>query len=317
MEFRKKLKHFLARRRSYPDEEDYIDTFFKKQAMEFDRVVQPALPSQFFQQINKPSGSTNHQVQQINKPFKNDLELIGSSFSDDPQRKFALMAQAAYFEANQTNVDKFIKDNKSLYGFKLDTELSSQKNSVFFNPNTGETVISFKGTNPKNAEDLWDDLAILGGFETQTSRFKGADKLYNTVEQKYGKDRLKIVGHSLGGSAAMFVGEKHDVETHSYNPGISYRASFQMHMNNKNASFVYTTTGDPVSILRDVNIDPHRTFISVHQTNLLDSHSINNFIDEHNSKTIEDIAGFWGGYKKQLKEPIETPGEIIILHTDR
>ena len=306
MEFRKKLKHFKARRRSYPDEEDYIETFFKKQAMEFDRdnipLVQPTLPSQFFQQKNKP--------------FKNDLELIGSSFSDDPQRKFALLAQASYLESNQKDVDRFIKNNKALYGFKLDTELSSQKNSVFFNPNTGETVLSFKGTNPKNAEDLWDDLAIAGGFETHTSRFKGADKLYNTVEQKYGKDRLKIVGHSLGGSAAMFVGEKHDVETHSYNPGISYRSAFQMHMNNKNASFVYTTRGDPVSILRDVNIDPHRTFIPVHQTNLLDSHSVNNFIDEHNSKTIEDIAGF-GVFRNQLKEPIETPGEIIILHTDK
>ena len=79
---------------------------------------------------------------------------------------------------------------------------------------------------------------------------------------------------------------------------------------------MYTTRGDPVSILRDSNIDPHRTFIPVHQTNLLDSHSINNFIDKHNSKTIEDIAGF-GVFENQLKEPIETPGEIIILHTDK
>jgi hypothetical protein len=170
--------------------------------MEFDMdnipLVQPTLPSEFFQQRLKP--------------FESDLELIGSSFSDDPQRKFALMAQAAYLESNQKAVGKFIKDNKSLYGFKLDTQLSSHKNSVFFNPNSGETVISFKGTNPKNVEDLWDDLAIVGGFETHTSRFKGADKLYDAVEQKYGKDRLKIVGHSLGGSAAMFAGEKHDVD---------------------------------------------------------------------------------------------------------
>jgi hypothetical protein len=227
------------------------------------------------------------------------------------------MAQAAYLEANQTDVDKFIKDNESLYGFKLDTELSSQKNSVFFNPNSGEIVISFKGTNPKNVEDLWDDLAIVGGFETHASRFKGADKLYVTVEQKYGKDRLKIVGHSLGGSAAMFVGEKHDIETHSYNPGISYRSASQTHLKNKNASYVYTTRGDPVSILRDINIDPHRTFIPVHQTNLLDSHSINNFIDKHNSKTIEDIAGF-GVFENKLKEPpIKTPIEINILHSDK
>jgi hypothetical protein len=163
MEFRKRLKYFKARRRSHLDEEDYIITFFKKQANEFDSVVQP-ISSQFFQKQEK------------NKPFKSDLELIGSSFSHDPQRKFALMAQAAYLEANQTDVDKFIENNKSLYGFKLDTELSSQKNSVFYNPNTGETVLSFKGTNPKNAEDLWDDLAIIAGVETHTSRFKGVDK---------------------------------------------------------------------------------------------------------------------------------------------
>jgi hypothetical protein len=232
--------------------------FFLNEAMEFDRVniplVQPTMPSGFFQQRSKP--------------FESDLELIGSSFSADPQRKFALLAQASYLEANQNDVSKLIKDNNSLYGFKLDVELSSQKNSVFFNPHCAEVVISFKGTNPKNVEDLWDDLAIVGGVETHTSRFKGAEKLYDAVELKYGRERIKIVGHSLGGSAAMFMGEKNDVETHSYNPGISYQSASQTHINNKNAYFVYTTRGDPVSILRDINIDPHRTYIPVHQTNL-------------------------------------------------
>ena len=112
----------------------------------------------------------------------------------------------------------------------------------------------------------------------------------------------------------MFVGEKHDIETHSYNPGISYRSASQTHINNKNASFVYTTRGDPVSVLRDVNIDPHRTFIPVHQTNLLDSHSINNFIDENSSKTIEDIAGF---KSTSPEPPIKPSVEIIILHSGK
>jgi hypothetical protein len=88
----------------------------------------------------------------------------------------------------------------------------------------------------------------------------------------------------------MFIGEKHDVETHSYNPGISYRSAFQSHKHNVNKSYVYTTESDPVSILRYASIDPHRTFVDVRQKDVIDPHSIDNFIKDHDKKTLQDVA---------------------------
>ena len=88
----------------------------------------------------------------------------------------------------------------------------------------------------------------------------------------------------------MFIGEKHDVETHSYNPGISYRSAFQSHKNNVDRSYVYTTESDPVSILRYANIDSHRTFVDVRQKDVIDPHSIDNFIKKHGTTTLQDVA---------------------------
>ena len=227
-----------------------------------------------------------------NIPDGGKLGLIDTSVSRDPQKKYALLAQAAYMEGDKDKIGELLKQNKSLYGFKLDESLSSQKNSVFVNPNSGEVVISYKGTNPVNMEDLWDDFNIILGTETHTSRFNNADKLYKDVESKYGKDKLRIVGHSLGASVGMYIGEKHDVETHSFNPGISYRSAFQSHKNNVNKSYVYTTESDPVSILRYANTDSHRTFVDVRQKDVIDPHSIDNFIKKHDKTTLQDVSDF-------------------------
>ena len=227
-----------------------------------------------------------------NRPDGAKLGLIDTTVSSNPQKKYALLAQASYLEGDKDKIDKLIQQNKDLYGFKLDESLSSQKNSVFVNPNSGEVVISYKGTNPVNMEDLWDDFNIILGTETHTSRFNNADKLYKDVESKYGKDKLRIVGHSLGASVGMYIGEKHDVETHSFNPGISYRSAFQSHKNNVNKSYVYTTESDPVSILRYANTDSHRTFVDVRQKDVIDPHSIDNFIKKHDKTTLQDVSDF-------------------------
>ena len=249
-----------------------------------------------FEEIEKTvSRRPNHNMLTLhtkNRPDGAKLGLIASSDSSNSQKKYALLAQASYLEGDKDKIDELLIQNNILYGFKLDTSLSSQKESVFVNPNSGEVVISYKGTNPVNMENLWDDFNIILGTETHTSRFNNAEQLYKDVESKYGKDKLRITGHSLGASVAMYIGEKHDVETHAYNPGISYRSAFQSHKNNTNKSYVYTTSTDPVSILRYANTDAHRTFVNVRQKDVIDPHSIDNFIKKHDTKTIQDVGDF-------------------------
>jgi len=206
------------------------------------------------------------------------------------QQKYALLAQAAYAEGNQTQINKLFSKAPTILGhFKLDQDLSTKKNSVFVNSNTGEVVISYKGTNPTDFEDLYDDFEIIRSQENSTSRFKKAEELYQKVESVYGKENVKIVGHSLGGSVGMFVGEKYNVESHLYNPGISAMRAFQSHRNNTHKAFVYHTGHDPVSVGIHLNHDSNREIIQVSQKDTIDPHGIDNFWKPKTHRTLEDI----------------------------
>ena len=100
----------------------------------------------------------------------------------ETQQKYALLARASYFEGDEEQITSFFSGVPKLNYFKLDKEVSSQKNSVFVNSNTGEVVISYKGTNPTNFEDLYDDVQIVRSQENNTSRFRKAENLFKTVQ---------------------------------------------------------------------------------------------------------------------------------------
>ena len=89
------------------------------------------------------------------------------------------------------------------YGYKLDTELSSRENKVFYNPYSNKMVFSVAGTNPLSARDLATDayLAFLGRAGLiQTSRFKEAETTLNKARQKYKGSKKVLISHSLGSS---------------------------------------------------------------------------------------------------------------------
>jgi len=212
----------------------------------------------------------------------------------ETQQKYALLARASYLEGDKDKVKKLFDNFQLLKDFYLDEDLSSKKNSVFVNERTQEVVVSYKGTNPTNFEDLYDDAMIAALFENEnkTKRFREANELYDRVKSKYGENNtIKITGHSLGGSIAMYVGESNDVETHSFNAGISgMRALENDHQNNKQKSYVYRTRYDPVSAGAYVNRDQNRVIVSVEQKDAFDPHSIDNFFKtEQATRTFEDI----------------------------
>ena len=109
------------------------------------------------------------------------------------QKKYALLAGASYQYVHPDEVKKlFDRMPNELGGFELDKDLSSKKNSVYVDKNTGEVVISYRGTSTHNSEDIYDDAFILNPFlkEESTHRFKEADELYKTVASKYGKENI-------------------------------------------------------------------------------------------------------------------------------
>ena len=129
-----------------------------------------------------------------------------------------------------------------LKGFELDKELSTLDDAVLHNATTGETVISFRGT----TSNIKETKAFLKDWEVNskimfnpksaenTRRLKNAFSNTENVIAKYGKDNVKVVGHSQGGYVSSSVAQKLDIEGYHYNPAISVR---QINQNKKGMFF--------------------------------------------------------------------------------
>ncbi|CAL6278255.1 unnamed protein product [Bathycoccus prasinos] len=175
------------------------------------------------------------------------LEGVESTTESVSQHKYSRLAQSSYdyfnSKGNADLVNKNLKNPKyshidDLNGFELDKELSTLDDAVLHNKLTGETVISFRGT----TSNIKETKAFLKDWEVNskimfnpksaenTRRMKNAFSNTENVISKYGKENLKVVGHSQGGYVSSSIAQKLDLEGHHYNPAISVR---QINQNKK------------------------------------------------------------------------------------
>ena len=167
-------------------------------------------------------------------------------------QEYAILANSAYKPADD--------DRHEAHGYVLDPELSNRNRKLFYHPETGKAVMSFRGTNPKNIKDLTTDAMIALGMSHWTDRFRNARKATQAAVAKYGKENVVVTGHSLGGSQALYVNAKERVEAHAFNPGVSplekspFKAAFGFVMSKlfksrqtKPNATIYTTGTDPIS----------------------------------------------------------------------
>ncbi|CAL6416681.1 unnamed protein product [Bathycoccus prasinos] len=183
------------------------------------------------------------------------LEGVESTTESVSQHKYSRLAQSSYdyfnSKGNADLVNTNLKNPKyshinDLNGFELDKELSTLDDAVLHNKLTGETVISFRGT----TSNIKETKAFLKDWEVNskimfnpksaenTRRMKNAFSNTENVISKYGKDNLKVVGHSQGGYVSSSVAQKLDLEGHHYNPAISVR---QINQNKKGMFFKNTS----------------------------------------------------------------------------
>ena len=229
------------------------------------------------------------------------LEGVESTTEEVAQHKYSRLAQSSYDYFNSKGdadlVNKNLKNPKyshveDLKGFELDKELSTLDDAVLHNATTGETVISFRGTtsNIKETKAFLKDWEINSKImfnpksAENTRRLKNAFANTENVIGKYGKDNLKVVGHSQGGYVSSSVAQKLDIEGFHYNPAISVRQINQnrkgMFFRNTSKQSIYKTHTDFASPLaydrnirknfrvKAVNYNPEITerspFVSTH-----------------------------------------------------
>ncbi|CAL6321722.1 unnamed protein product [Bathycoccus prasinos] len=149
------------------------------------------------------------------------LKGVESTTESVAQHKYSRLAQnlknPKYSHINDLNVLSWIRNWSTL------------DDAVLHNKLTGETVISFRGT----TSTIKETKAFLKDWEVNskimfnpksaenTRRMKNAFSNTENVISKYGKDNLKVVGHSQGGRLIF-----RRAKTVNYNPEITERSPF-------------------------------------------------------------------------------------------
>lgn len=97
-------------------------------------------------------------------------------------------------------------------GYVYDYELSNMENKVFFNPDTKQSHIAYRGST--RVKDWVGNVKLGLGFEDKD--IEQRVNLAGKVKEKYGTSP-STYGHSRGSVAAEKAGEKYGGKTYTYN----------------------------------------------------------------------------------------------------
>jgi hypothetical protein len=139
---------------------------------------------------------------------------------------------------------------KQVKGYTIDKSLSTPDRTAYVD-SEGNLVMAFRGTDLKNKNNTWRDLgtdALVGlGLQKLSSRYKNQQKGLDSAIEKYGKDKVRTTGHSLGGALATTVGARRGVKSSSFNQAVGI-GDVVRNRTYTNAT-AYRTKNDPVSLL--------------------------------------------------------------------
>jgi len=127
----------------------------------------------------------------------------------------AKLAKSAYFDNDRAlTMAKEVDPD-----FELDPEYSATHYKTYVNKKTNKVYSAFRGTDPKDNDDHEANTLHLIGAGAYSKRFKKGHQVVKGLVNKYTKDNVAVVGHSLGGNIASAVSKKHDIEATTFSRG--------------------------------------------------------------------------------------------------
>jgi hypothetical protein len=212
------------------------------------------------------------------------------------QNKYAIMSDIAYqnnSEERENVLNQYYPDKH----WALDDLLSHDQAVVLKNKKTGEAVVSVRGTDvnskKRRLNDLIADVGIFFGIDKYSDRNKRIENIVDQAIQKYGKDNIRLTGHSLGGKLAQNAAEKYNLPAYLYNVGstpVMWKSQIikslycKISKNCGDDKILHFNTNNPL----EGNIDPvsisqtvlgNLTNVYVKPKNNLNAHTLHNFID--------------------------------------
>lgn len=148
----------------------------------------------------------------------------------------AKLAAAAYHGHNEVD------------GWQRDVELSNIDRSVY--TKEGKAVVAYSGTRITGKHkwrDLGTDILIGIGAQDVANRFKTSRKTAELAAAKYGKENVRVTGHSLGGSIAQHVSHKTGLKATGFSAAMSPVDILARKRTYKHFTSV-STSSDPISL---------------------------------------------------------------------
>jgi hypothetical protein len=142
---------------------------------------------------------------------------------------------------------KSVPDAKKVlakYDYYVNEELSTPDIKVAWNPVTKKLIILGAGSHKKS--DIITDVYLAAGKLKNTTRYKEAEAVLKKAKEAYRVDNATIVGHSLFGTIASYIGSKKD-KVITYNKGAT------IGQGSRSNETAYRSKGDLVSVLASGN----------------------------------------------------------------
>jgi hypothetical protein len=139
---------------------------------------------------------------------------LGSMSEVDIQS--ARMTKVSYINLTEGTHSAHMYMKQHLPGWSLDTALTNEHGAVFHNKATGELHVAYRGT--QTLYDWDTNFRMLVGKEEGGEQVKALEEQLEKIKAKYQKAPDLLTGHSKGGGQAIYMGEKHGINTNTQDP---------------------------------------------------------------------------------------------------
>lgn len=203
------------------------------------------------------------------------------------------------FDDNFETAQEYLKSQEDTGGYKIDRNLSNKEGIVVRTP-TNQTEIHYRSsqfTGTPSKTDLATNFRIATGFESEDPQFIQAKQQYENTVNEYGSvDHFG--GASKGGGKALYMGQKYDVPSTTFNPVIGTKTARGI-TNTTQEHTIVRTTGDPTSLGLAVSSNANHENWNVKSVrplkknvglnpikNAFDAHKHNNFTENRNPNNV-------------------------------
>mgnify|MGYP000359680516 CR=1 FL=1 len=230
------------------------------------------------------------------------------------QRQYAIFNEASLqynHGASQQQINNYLREN-GIRNYFIDFDNSSKDGLVVVNRQTNNAVLSLRGSSLSKSfqTDMVENANIFTDTNFNNNYHNRIDELFENANNKYEIEHIS--GYSKGGHGALYLGNKHNINTTSFNPFVT-PSNIKNHKSNRRVRHeIVNTTEDAVSAFAPIlkinnnNVDIRTINPIAEETSLL------NPISGHkNENFINDDLPRRNGRNFQLTEKIVSAGKKL------